>query len=116
MPAKKTSAKTTPATVPSRNVSSRKAPSPKAPPLDTPIVVDAGKWEADRAPLGAHVSIAGGTWEAAARAREISATAAQIFTKQANRWQEREVDAAEAERYRSAMRETHVRWVCAHDS
>lgn len=126
MPAKKTSAKTTPATktpatktpasAPSRTVPSRKAPSPKAPPLDTPIVVDAGNWETDRAPMGAHVSIAGGTWEAAARAREISATAAQIFTKQANRWQEREVDASEAERYRSAMRETHVRWVCAHDS
>ncbi|MBP6773878.1 MAG: deoxyribonuclease IV [Gemmatimonadaceae bacterium] len=116
MPAKKTPAKTTPATVPPRKVSSRKAPSPKAPPLDTPIVVDAGNWEADGAPLGAHVSIAGGTWEAAARAREISATAAQIFTKQANRWQEREVDAAEATRFQSAMRETHVRWICAHDS
>ncbi len=70
----------------------------------------------DRAPLGAHLSIAGGTWEAAGRAREIGATAAQIFTKQANRWAEREVDATEAERFRAAMRETPVRWICAHDS
>ncbi|MEQ1690240.1 MAG: deoxyribonuclease IV, partial [Gemmatimonas sp.] len=68
------------------------------------------------APLGAHLSIAGGTWEAAARALEIDATAAQIFTKQANRWVEREVTPEEAERFRTAMRDTLVRWTCAHDS
>ena len=77
---------------------------------------DAGDWTLDRAPLGAHVSIAGGTWEAATRAREIHATAAQIFTKQANRWAEREVDATEVEQYRAAMALTTVRWTCAHDS
>ena len=48
--------------------------------------------DADNAPLGAHVSIAGGTANAALRVREIGASAAQIFTKQANRWAEREVD------------------------
>lgn len=79
-------------------------------------VVDAGDARRDRAPLGAHLSIAGGTWEAATRAREIDATAAQIFTKQANRWAEREVDATEALRFREAMAETSVRWCCAHDS
>jgi deoxyribonuclease-4 len=81
-----------------------------------PLVVDAGDCTKDRAPLGAHLSIAGGTWEAAARAQEISATAAQVFTKQANRWLEREVEPAEAERFRGAMGATHVRWSCAHDS
>ena len=84
--------------------------------IPVPVVVDAGDWTKDRSPVGAHLSIAGGTWEAAARAREISATAAQIFTKQANRWAEREVDAEESARFRAAMRETHVRWTCAHDS
>lgn len=78
--------------------------------------MDAGDWATDRAPLGAHVSIAGGTAEAAARAREISATGAQIFTKQANRWLEREVEADEAANFRTAMAQTHVRWLCAHDS
>lgn len=118
MPAKKVAAKTAAAakTTPTKKVSTRKAPSPPAPPIDTPIVVDAGDWRADRGPLGAHVSIAGGTWESAARSREISATAAQIFTKQANRWVERDVTAEEAERYRTAMRETQVRWTCSHDS
>ncbi len=66
--------------------------------------------------MGAHVSIAGGTWEAAARAREISATGAQLFTKQANRWVEREITDEEAARFRSAMAATQVRWICAHDS
>jgi len=94
----------------------RKAPSPKAPSISAPIVVDAGDPSNDRAPLGAHVSIAGGTWESAARAREISATGAQIFTKQANRWVEREVEADEASSYTMAMRDTEVRWCCAHDS
>ena len=79
-------------------------------------MVDAGDWTKDRAPLGSHVSVAGGTWESAARAREISATGAQIFTKQANRWLERDIDDVEATRYRTAMTETKVRWTCAHDS
>ncbi|MBL0172965.1 MAG: deoxyribonuclease IV [Gemmatimonadaceae bacterium] len=82
----------------------------------TPILVDAGDWTQDRGPLGAHVSIAGGTWEAAARANEINATATQIFTKQANRWVERDVTPEEVERYRAAMHATHVRWTCSHDS
>lgn len=70
----------------------------------------------DRAPLGAHVSIAGGTAEAAARCLEIDATGAQLFTKQANRWAEREVPPEEAARFRAAMGATRVRWTCAHDS
>jgi deoxyribonuclease-4 len=108
MPAKKAAPATKPST--------RKPASPKAPPIDAPIVVDAGDWTRDGAPLGAHVSIAGGTWEAAARAREISATGAQVFTKQANRWLERDIEAEEAQRFRAAMAETQVRWICSHDS
>jgi len=86
------------------------------PRLDVPVVLDAGDADQDRGPLGAHMSVAGGSWEAAARAREVSATAMQIFTKQANRWAEREVDATEAERFRGALAGTRVRWCCAHDS
>jgi deoxyribonuclease-4 len=111
MPAKKSAT-----AAPAKKVSTRKAPSPPAPSITATIVVDAGDWTRDRAPLGAHVSVAGGTWESAARAREISATGSQIFTKQANRWLERDIDDAEATRYRTAMTETKVRWTCAHDS
>jgi deoxyribonuclease-4 len=111
MPAKKAAA-----AAPAKKVSTRKAPSPPAPSIAAPIVVDAGDWTTDRAPLGAHVSVAGGTWESAARAREISATGAQVFTKQANRWLEREIEPDEIVRYREAMAQTTVRWSCAHDS
>lgn len=72
--------------------------------------------DTDSAPLGAHVSIAGGTANAALRAREIGASAAQIFTKQANRWMERDVDEGEAAAFRAAMSQTASRWTCAHDS
>ncbi|HYW31459.1 MAG TPA: deoxyribonuclease IV, partial [Gemmatimonas sp.] len=102
--------------MPARKATTRKAPSPAAPALDAPIVVDAGDPTRDRAPLGAHVSIAGGTWEAAARAREISATGAQVFTKQANRWAERDITDEERTRFQSAMSASHVTWSCAHDS
>ncbi len=72
--------------------------------------------DTDSAPLGAHVSIAGGTENAALRVREIGASAAQIFTKQANRWAERDVDETEAAAFRAAMLQTPSRWTCAHDS
>ncbi len=111
MPAKKSAT-----AAPAKKVSTRKASSPPAPSITANIVVDAGDWTRDRSPLGAHVSVAGGTWESAARAREISATGAQIFTKQANRWLERDIDDAETTRYRTAMTATKVRWTCAHDS
>lgn len=116
MPAKKAASAVSASAAPAKKVSTRKAPSPPAPSIAAPIVVDAGDWTKDRAPLGAHVSIAGGTWESAARAREISATGSQIFTKQANRWLERDIDDTESTRYRTAMAETKVRWTCAHDS
>jgi deoxyribonuclease-4 len=81
-----------------------------------PVKHDAGDHTLDRAPLGAHVSVAGGSWEAASRCSEISSTSSQIFTKQANRWVEREIEQEEATKYKSHMSATTVRWTCAHDS
>ena len=40
--------------------------------------------------LGAHLSSAGGTFEAPGRATAIAAHAMQIFTKMGNRWAERD--------------------------
>ncbi len=67
-------------------------------------------------PLGAHVSVAGGTPNAAARAKEIGATALQIFTKQANRWAERVCADDECVAFRAALAGTDVRATSAHDS
>ncbi|MEP6765881.1 MAG: deoxyribonuclease IV [Gemmatimonadaceae bacterium] len=114
-PAKKSAAKKSPTTTAAPV--SAKAPAKKsAKAKDEPIRMDAGDCTKDRAPLGAHVSVAGGSWFAAERCREISSTGSQIFTKNANRWIEREVEDAEAAQYRLEMANTHVRWTCAHDS
>src|SRR6185295_16114777 len=66
--------------------------------------------------LGAHISIAGGTHNAPARAKAIRATAMQIFTKMANRWAERACLDVECVAFRTALAETDVRVTMAHDS
>ncbi len=66
--------------------------------------------------LGAHVSIAGGTDQAPVRAKEIGATAIQLFTKMPNRWAERAVDPAEARAFREGLAGTGVRATVVHDS
>jgi len=66
--------------------------------------------------LGAHVSAAGGTAAAPPRAGAIRATAMQLFTKQANRWAERECDDCERDDFRAALAGTGVEVTIAHDS
>lgn len=68
------------------------------------------------APLGAHVSSAGGTHNAPPRAAAIQATAFQLFTKQANRWAERECDEAECTAFGAALELSGATVTCAHDS
>ena len=68
------------------------------------------------APLGAHVSIAGGTSKAPPRAESIGATAMQIFTKMASRWAERVCEEEECTAFLTELGETGVREACAHDS
>jgi len=68
------------------------------------------------APLGAHVSIAGGTSKAPPRAKSIGATAMQIFTKMASRWAERVCEEEECTAFLTELGETGVRETNAHDS
>lgn len=72
--------------------------------------------KAARLLLGAHVSIAGGTNEAPARAKAIGATAMQIFTKMAQRWAERACADDECKAFRVALADSDVRTAVAHDS
>ena len=67
-------------------------------------------------PLGAHVSAAGGTYEAPPRAAAIDATALQLFTKQANRWAERACADDECARFKTALAATAVGATVSHDS
>src|SRR6478672_4534044 len=66
--------------------------------------------------LGAHVSIAGGSHNAPARAAAIGATAMQIFTKMANRWAERACEDDECKAFHAALQDTQVKAMSAHDS
>jgi deoxyribonuclease-4 len=68
------------------------------------------------APLGAHVSAAGGVSKAPLRAAAIGATAFQMFSKQASRWQEHLFSEPEVQDFRSALAVTNVATMCVHDS
>lgn len=67
-------------------------------------------------PLGAHISIAGGTDKAPPRARSIGATAIQIFTKMANRWAERACEDDECKAFRAGLIDAEVLETSGHDS
>ncbi|HEX7051565.1 MAG TPA: deoxyribonuclease IV [Longimicrobiales bacterium] len=66
--------------------------------------------------LGAHVSAAGGVEQAPARAAEIDAVVLQLFTKQPNRWAEREVSPATAAAFREARATHEITVAVSHDS
>jgi deoxyribonuclease-4 len=66
--------------------------------------------------VGAHVSVAGGTPTAPGRAAGIDVGVIQLFTKQPNRWAERDVDEVEAAAF-AAERAAHgIEVAAAHDS
>src|SRR5947209_19104859 len=68
--------------------------------------------------LGAHVSTEGGVATAPLRAREIGASALQLFTKTPNQWREPVHAADEVARFRTALARAGIRpeTVVAHDS
>lgn len=66
--------------------------------------------------LGAHVSVAGGVHLAPERATAIESVVLQLFTKQPNRWAEREVDAETAARFTAAREQWGIGVAASHDS
>ena len=68
------------------------------------------------APLGAHISTAGGVAFAPPRADDVGATAMQVFTKQPNRWVEPVITIERAKAYKAALAASQVRYSNAHDS
>jgi deoxyribonuclease IV len=65
--------------------------------------------------LGAHMSIAGGTFLAIDRAAEVGCTVLQIFVKNSNRWQGRPLSDEEAEEFRRRRGSSRLARVVAHD-
>lgn len=66
--------------------------------------------------LGAHVSIAGGVFNAPLNGKEATCDVVQIFTKSSNQWRAKPLTDEDIEKFVAAQKETGVRVVCAHDS
>lgn len=115
-PATKQSAAATSAPRVARPTSSRAVSVPK--PGTVPATAGPSPYDIPYAgaPLGAHVSTAGGVRNAPPRGVDIGATAIQLFTKQANQWAERLFDADEVRGFRDALAPTGVAFTNAHDS
>lgn len=66
--------------------------------------------------LGAHTSISGGVETAIDRAEKLGFTAIQIFTKNNNRWTAKPLEEKEIENFKKKLKESHIKFVVAHDS
>jgi deoxyribonuclease-4 len=76
-----------------------------------------GRSDDGRYPLvGAHLSIAGGVWEAFPRGVAAGCVTAQIFLKNASQWQAAPLTPEDARRFREAQAESGIKPVVAHDS
>lgn len=75
-----------------------------------------GACAAVKAPLGSHVSAAGGLHEAARRLGELGADALQVFTKNNNQWASKPITREQAELFRTARERHGVRACVSHDS
>ncbi len=66
--------------------------------------------------IGAHTSIEGGIFNAILRAKKLEFTAVQIFTKNNNRWEGKELLEEEIIKYKSELLNSQIKFVVAHDS
>lgn len=66
--------------------------------------------------LGAHMSIAGGAFNAFAQGEHFGCTTIQIFTKSSNQWKAKELTDEEIEKYHAEQERTGIDPVIAHDS
>jgi deoxyribonuclease-4 len=66
--------------------------------------------------FGAHMSVAGGLHHALLAAREHHCDTVQLFTRNANQWQARDLGAEEVRTFRRTLRQTKLRLPMAHDS
>jgi len=66
--------------------------------------------------LGAHMSIAGGPANALVRGRSIGCDAIQMFTRNANRWDAKDLTSDQVDAFMRARRETGLEQIVAHAS
>jgi deoxyribonuclease-4 len=65
--------------------------------------------------FGAHMSIAGGYYKALLAAQEHGCETVQLFTKNCNQWQAKELTEEEVRLFRGTLRQTRLRYPMAHD-
>jgi deoxyribonuclease IV len=66
--------------------------------------------------LGAHMSIAGGAYNAFLEGEKLDCTTIQIFTKSSNQWRAKELSDEEVARFHAEQKRTGIKPVIAHDS
>jgi deoxyribonuclease-4 len=66
--------------------------------------------------FGSHLSVAGGCHNALLEARRLGMQTVQIFTKNANQWNARDLTDDEVSLFRRTLRQTRLRQPMAHDS
>jgi deoxyribonuclease-4 len=66
--------------------------------------------------LGAHMSIAGGIFNAPVHGQKATCDVVQIFTKSSNQWRAKPLTDDEIKRFFDEQKNTGVKVVCAHDS
>ncbi|GIX04637.1 MAG: putative endonuclease 4 [Planctomycetaceae bacterium] len=66
--------------------------------------------------LGAHMSIAGGYYKAAAAAAALSMDTVQLFTKSNNQWRAKPLTSAEISKFRETVQQAGLQCPCAHTS
>ncbi len=66
--------------------------------------------------LGAHTSIEGGVSNAIIRAKKLGFNAIQIFTKNNNRWQAKELEETEIKKFLDEKNDSEIEFIVAHDS
>ncbi|MFH2035454.1 MAG: deoxyribonuclease IV [Candidatus Zixiibacteriota bacterium] len=66
--------------------------------------------------LGAHMSIAGGIYNAVTAGKKATCDVIQIFTKSSNQWRAKDLTDDEIEKFHEEQKNTGVKVVCAHDS
>jgi deoxyribonuclease-4 len=66
--------------------------------------------------LGAHMSVAGGVYNAVTAGEKATCDVIQIFTKQSNQWRAKDLTDEEIEKFFAEQKRTGVKVACAHDS
>src|SRR5512137_2275929 len=66
--------------------------------------------------IGAHMSIAGGAYNALLDGEKIGCATIQIFTKSSNQWRAKELGEVEVERFHAEQKRSGIAPVVAHDS